>query len=162
MQRRSLKGNICPVARSLEDIGDWWTLLIVRDAQLGVRRFSDFQRRLGMARNVLSARLKKMVGCGILEMAPAADGTAYQEYVLTEKGRALLPVLIALRQWGEQYLFAEGEPHSLLLEKASGHPLPMLTVVGEGGEALQPEDLTLQMPGDNGFELPRPSVGDGS
>ncbi len=103
MQRRSLNDSTCPVARSLDSIGDWWTLLIVRDAMLGVRRFSDFQRSLGLARNVLSARLKKMVADGVMTMAPSTDGTSYQEYQLTKKGEALLPVLVAMRQWGERF-----------------------------------------------------------
>src|SRR5258708_6294921 len=108
MQRRCLDDSTCPVARSLDSIGDWWTLLIVRDAMLGIRRFSDFQRSLGLARNVLSARLKKMVADGVMTMAPAADGTSYREYQLTEKGEALLPVLVAMRQWGGRVVVARG------------------------------------------------------
>src|SRR5260370_35389149 len=79
MQRRCLDDSTCPVARSLDSIGDWWTFLIVRDAMLGIRRFSDFQRSLGLARNVLTARLKKLVADGVMTMAPAADeiGRAY-------------------------------------------------------------------------------------
>ncbi len=73
----------CPVARSLNVIGDRWSLLIVRDAFDGMRRFSDFQRNLGMARNVLADRLRRLVKAGILDMQPASDGSAYQEYVLT-------------------------------------------------------------------------------
>src|ERR1700760_4358868 len=110
MQRKSMSESVCPAARSLDSIGDWWTLLIVRDASLGVRRFSDFQRSLGMGRNILSARLKKMVADGVMKMAPAGDGSAYQEYHLTEKGEALLPVLVAMRQWGERYLYRPGDP----------------------------------------------------
>ncbi len=116
MQRRCMDESTCPIARSLDSVGDWWTLLIVRDAMLGIRRFSDFQRSLGLARNVLTARLKKMVADGVMTMAPAADGTAYQEYRLTEKGEALLPVLVAMRQWGERYLYSPGEPHPELVE----------------------------------------------
>jgi len=105
MRHKSFKANLCPVARSLDTIGEWWSLLIVRDALFGVRRFSDFQKSLGLAKNVLSARLKKLVASGVMEQVPASDGSAYREYALTEKGRDLLPVLVALRQWGESYLF---------------------------------------------------------
>jgi len=77
-----------PVARSLDAIGDWWSLLIVRNAFSGQRRFGEFQKSLGMAKNILTVRLRKLVGCGILEIVPASDGSAYQEYVLTKKGRA--------------------------------------------------------------------------
>ena len=100
MRRTSLKSANCPVARSLDVIGDWWSLLIVRDAFRGLRRFSQFQKSLGLARNILTARLRGLVTDGILRAVPASDGSAYQEYVLTHKGRDLLPVLVALRQWG--------------------------------------------------------------
>ena len=144
MQRKCLDGSTCPVARSLDSIGDWWTLLIVRDAMLGIRRFSDFQRSLGLARNVLSARLKKMVADGVMTMAPAADGTSYQEYQLTEKGEALLPVLVAMRQWGERFLFAPGEPHSELVDRRSGKALETIRVRDADGEELGVEELTLR------------------
>jgi DNA-binding HxlR family transcriptional regulator len=143
MQRRCLEDSTCPVARSLDSIGDWWTLLIVRDAMLGVRRFSDFQRSLGLARNVLTARLKKMVADGVMTTAPAADGTSYMEYRLTEKGEALLPVLVAMRQWGERFLYAPGEPHSELIEKGSGKALERICVRDVDGEELGVADLEL-------------------
>lgn len=100
MKRKSLEDAPCPVARTLDVIGDWWSLLIVRDAFDGVTRFSEFQKGLGMAKNILATRLRALVTHGVLEIVPAADGSAYQEYVLTEKGRALFPVIVGLRQWG--------------------------------------------------------------
>src|ERR1700726_1587090 len=112
MRHKSFKANLCPVARSLDTIGEWWSLLIVRDALGGIRRFSDFQKSLGLAKNVLSTRLKKLVACGILEQAPASDGSAYREYALTQKGRELFPVIVALRQWGESHLFSRGRETS--------------------------------------------------
>jgi DNA-binding HxlR family transcriptional regulator len=84
-------------------VGDWWSLLIVRDALAGKRRFGEFQASLGVARNILSARLRKLVADGVLKAAPAADGSAYREYRLTDKGRALHHVLAALQEWGERY-----------------------------------------------------------
>jgi DNA-binding HxlR family transcriptional regulator len=143
MQRRCLDDSTCPVARSLDSIGDWWTLLIVRDAMLGVRRFSDFQRSLRLARNVLSARLKKMVADGVMTMAPAVDGTSYKEYQLTEKGEALLPVLVAMRQWGERFLFAPGEPHLEVVERGSGKGLEKIRVRDVDGRELGVADLGL-------------------
>ena len=95
--REKMKNETCPVARSVDIIGDRWSLLIVRDAFDGIRRFSDFQRSLGMARNILSDRLHKLVNSGILTMQSASDGTAYQEYVLTAKGERLFPVVVAPR-----------------------------------------------------------------
>ena len=103
MRRKSFKDDLCTAARSLDSIGEWWSLLIVRNALFGMRRFSDFQEDLGLAKNILSARLKKLVARGIMEQVPASDGSAYQEYVLTKKGRELFPVIVALRQWGENY-----------------------------------------------------------
>ena len=101
VKRTSLAGDPCPIARSLDAIGDWWSLLIIRDAFLGARRFGEFQRKLGLAKNILSARLHALVDRGILATAPASDGSNYREYVLTPKGRGLFPILVALRQWSE-------------------------------------------------------------
>ena len=143
MQRRCLDDSACPVARSLDSIGDWWTLLIVRDAMLGVRRFSDFQRSLGLGRNVLSVRLKKMVADGVMEMTPAEDGTSYKEYRLTAKGEALLPVLVAMRQWGERFLFAPGELHPELIDRRSRNRLEQMRVRDVDGRECGVADLEL-------------------
>ncbi|MGY3467960.1 DNA-binding HxlR family transcriptional regulator [Bradyrhizobium sp. LM6.11] len=91
VKRTSFEGDACPIARSLDAIGDWWSLLIIREARFGLRRFGQFQNKLGMAKNILSARLRVLVDHGILATAPASDGSAYQEYVLTEKGRGTFP-----------------------------------------------------------------------
>src|ERR1700709_261565 len=100
MKRKSFEGNLCAIARALDAIGDWWSLLIIRDATAGIGRFSEFQRSLGIPGNILSARLKLLLEQGVMEVVPASVGSAYNEYVLTEKGEALLPVLLALGQWG--------------------------------------------------------------
>jgi DNA-binding HxlR family transcriptional regulator len=142
MRHKSFKTNACPVARSLDTVGEWWSLLIVRDALIGTRRFSDFQKSLGLAKNVLSARLKKLVARGVMEQVPASDGSAYQEYVLTQKGRELFPVIIALRQWGETYLFSRGEKRLQVLDKRTGKPL-RVQVQNAKGEILTANDLEL-------------------
>ncbi|QKV53363.1 winged helix-turn-helix transcriptional regulator [Comamonas antarctica] len=129
----------CPVARCVDILGDRWSLLIVRDAFDGVRRFGDFQRGLRMARNILSDRLHKLVEAGILALQPASDGSAYQEYVLTPRGEKLFPVIVALRQWGEQQLFASGERHSLLLDLRTQRPVPFMQPVAEDGRVLAPD-----------------------
>ena len=85
MKRTRLENSCCPIARSLDVIGDWWSLLIVRDALRGVRRFSEFQKNLGIAKNMLAGRLKMLVDEGILRLQPASDGSAWQEYVLTDR-----------------------------------------------------------------------------
>lgn len=134
----------CPVARSVDAIGDWWSLLIVRDAFDGSRRFGEFQRGLGVAKNILTARLRTLVAGGVLETVPASDGSAYREYVLTGKGRALFPVVVALRQWGEQNSFAPGEPRSQLVDRRDGRPLRPLEVRSADGRRLDPDDTTVR------------------
>jgi DNA-binding HxlR family transcriptional regulator len=141
MKRKSLCTAKCPIARTLDVIGDWWSLLIVRDAFLGKRRFGEFQTSLGLAKNILCARLRKLVAHGILKVVPASDGSAYQEYALTEKGRGLYLVLVALRQWGESCLFEEGEVNLLLVDRKSGQPVKPLELRSQDGRLLGPADL---------------------
>ena len=143
MKHKSFQGSTCPVARSMDSIGEWWSMLIIRDAMLGVRRFSDFQRSLGMARNVLTTRLRRLVALGILKTIPASDGSAYREYVLTEKGRDLLPAMIAIRQWGEKYLFSDNEPRSIVLDKKHHQPLRRMEVQDVNGDKCTTTDLEL-------------------
>jgi DNA-binding HxlR family transcriptional regulator len=126
----------CPVARSVDLIGDRWSLLIVRDAFDGMHRFGDFQRSLGVARNILSDRLRKLVDAGILATRAASDGSAYQEYVLTAKGEQLFPVVVALRQWGERHLFKRGERHSQLLDNHTGKQVPYMAPRAADGNPL--------------------------
>jgi DNA-binding HxlR family transcriptional regulator len=140
----SIPSQPCPVARSLDLVGDRWSLLIVRDAFDGISRFGDFQRSLGAARNILADRLRRLVEAGILQTRPAAQGSAYQEYVLTAQGLDLFPVIVALRQWGEGHLFAPGEPHSLLLERQTGQPLATMRPRGGDGQALLPGQTLVQ------------------
>lgn len=116
----------CPVARSVNLVGDRWSLLIVRDAFDGLRRFGDLQRNLGVARNILSDRLGKLVDAGVLQTQPASDGSAYLEYVLTAQGKSLFPVIVALRQWAENHLFEKGEPHSTLVDRRTGQAMPQM------------------------------------
>lgn len=145
-KRVSHRESICGVARPLDAIGDWWSLLIVRDAFDGARRFGEFQKSLGLAKNILSARLRNLVAHGIMDTVPASDGSAYQEYVLTEKGRGLFPLLVALRQWGEEFFFAPDEKHVLLVDKKTGLPVRKLELRAQNGRVLSAEDTAVQMP----------------
>lgn len=144
MKRTSLTTADCPVARSLDVIGDWWSLLIVRDAFDRVSRFGQFQKNLGIARGMLTTRLRDLVDRGVLETTQASDGTSYQEYALTARGRALFPVIVALRQWGEDTLYAPGEAHSQLVARQDGQPLEHLQVRTRDGRAIGPEDAVVQ------------------
>lgn len=141
MKRTSLNDSLCPVARTLDLIGDWWTLLIVRDALGGVRRFSEFQRSLGAAKNILSSRLKILVAEDIMTLEPASDGSAYQEYRLTQKGKDLYPVLIALGQWGHQYMFDENETCSHAVERDTRQPLAALKIRAQDGRELSADEI---------------------
>jgi DNA-binding HxlR family transcriptional regulator len=138
MRHTSLSGMPCPVARSLDVVGEWWTLLIVRDAYLGARRFEDF-RASGIADNILSARLKRLVDEGILERRRYDERRERFEYLLTEKGRALMPVLAALRRWGKEW--TEGPDGSRLTHDACGHELTVRVHCDECGRPVSAEEV---------------------
>ncbi len=114
----------CPVARTVDLVGDRWSLLIIRDAMDGARAFTDFQQRTGIARNILTDRLRRLVERGILDRTVAASGRR-QVYALTQAGRDLFAVVVALRQWGERHAFESGETHSALVDER-GLPLAEL------------------------------------
>lgn len=121
----------CPVARTLDLVGDRWSLLIIRDAMNNARSFTDFQQRTGAARNILTDRLRRLVDHGILKRETAASGRR-QFYVLADAGRDLFTVIVAMRQWGERYAFADDEAHSVLVDE-SGHPLAQLNPTDSHG-----------------------------
>ncbi|MFC6930753.1 winged helix-turn-helix transcriptional regulator [Actinomadura yumaensis] len=114
----------CPVARTVDLVGDRWSLLILRDAMDGARSFTDFQRRTGIARNILTERLRKLTAHGLLAQVDAPSGRR-RLYALTEAGKDLFPVIVALRQWGERHAFDPDEPHSVLVD-ATGTRVPAL------------------------------------
>jgi DNA-binding HxlR family transcriptional regulator len=145
VRRKSLERAECPVAKTLDVIGDWWSLLIIRDAYRGMRRFGEFQKSLGVSKNILTRRLRALEGHGILETAPASDGSAYQEYVLTSKGQDLFTIIVALRQWGEDHLFAEGPCRNMLVDRKSGEPVGRLEVRAKDGRRLEPGDTVLRI-----------------
>jgi DNA-binding HxlR family transcriptional regulator len=110
VERKSFEDMPCSVAQCLEVVGEWWSMLVIRDAFLGVRRFDDFQSRLGIARNVLAQRLAKLVDAGVLAKEPYQDNPPRYDYVLTEKGRDLWPVMTTMRQWGDRHAAPHGPP----------------------------------------------------
>jgi DNA-binding HxlR family transcriptional regulator len=144
VKRTSLEKAECPIARSLDAFGDWWSLLIIRDAFLGIRRFSEFQKSIGLAKNILTARLRALMDHGILKTAPASDGSAYQEYVLTPKGRGVFPVLVALRQWSEEFSSDSSGFSTLLVDRHKGRPVRKLEVRSEDGRSLADSDTELK------------------
>ena len=144
VKRTSFETAGCPVARSLDALGDWWSLLIIRDAFLGIRRFSELQKNLGCAKNILSVRLRALVDHGILKTAPASDGSAYLEYVLTPKGRGVFPVLVALRQWSEEFSAGPEGFATLLVDRAKGRPVRKLELRAKDGRLLGNGDTELK------------------
>nr|WP_249426127.1 helix-turn-helix domain-containing protein [Enterobacter bugandensis] len=146
VKRTRLEESTCPVARSLDIIGDWWSLLIVRDALRGIKRFGEFQKSLSIAKNMLTSRLKLLVDEDILRLQPASDGSAWQEYVLTDKGRALQTVLVALSQWGNEFLFAENECGTVLVDSEQRKPLRKLALIADDGRELTPEEIVAKLP----------------
>ncbi len=129
----------CSVAQCLEVIGEWWSMLVVRDAFLGVTRFEDFQRRLGISRNILHQRLSKLVDQGVLARRPYSEHPPRVNYLLTAKGRDLWPILTTMRQWGDQYAAPLGPP-VVLVHTACGHETTAVLVCDECGERLDPRD----------------------
>ena len=144
VKRTSLEKAECPIARSLDALGDWWSLLIIRDAFLGKRRFGEFQKSIGLAKNILTVRLRALVERGILTTAPASDGSAYQEYLLTPKGRGIFPVLVALRQWSEEFSCDGGGFPTLLVDRDNGRPVRKLELRAEDGRLLGTGDTEVR------------------
>ena len=144
VKRTSLEHADCPIARALDAIGDWWSLLIIRDALFGRRRFGEFQKSLGLAKNILTVRLRALVDRGILAMAPASDGSAYQEYLLTPKGRGVFPILVALRQWSEEFDPRPEEIGTIMVDRDKGKPVRKLALYSQDGRLLNAADTALK------------------
>jgi DNA-binding HxlR family transcriptional regulator len=131
----------CSVAQCLEVVGEWWSLLIVRDAFLGVTRFDDFQARLGISRNILTRRLNHLVGSGVLKRVAYSDRPPRSEYRLTPKGRDLWHVITAMRQWGDQWAMPAGPPDEIR-HTACGHVVSAVPACSHCGEPLDARSVT--------------------
>ena len=148
MRRTSFAAMDCSVAQSLEVVGEWWSLLILRDSFQGVRRFDDFQRRLGIARNVLTERLQRLVDEGILERRRYQTNPERFEYRLTEKGLDLYPVIIGLMRWGDKWAWGEQGPPVILTHKVCGHDVTPVLACPECGEETSARDMRFRaLPG---------------
>ena len=133
--------DACSIARTLEVIGDRWTLLILRDAFRGVRRFDELQRDLGIARNILTDRLQKLVDRGVLSKTPYQSRPVRYEYRLTPKGRDLSPALVALMRWGDRWLAEDGRPPLVLTHKACGDAVDQRFICWTCDETVSPAGL---------------------
>jgi DNA-binding HxlR family transcriptional regulator len=134
----------CSIARTLGVVGEKWTLLVLREAFYGIRRFDDFHAALGCARNLLATRLKTLVTQGLLERVAYRDdvGRSRDEYRLTDKGRDLFPVVVALMQWGDRWTADDSGPAVQLLHRNCGEPVSVELNCGEGHVALGARDIT--------------------
>lgn len=136
----------CSIARSLDVIGPWWAFLIIRDAFMGARRFKDFERSLGIAKNTLASRLSLLVENGILDKVRDPDGSKYEHYQLTEKGLDLFPLLVAITQWGDKWAVHENGPSFHIIDKRDGKPLPPQEIHDRKGKPI-PIDQFGHIPG---------------
>ena len=132
------------VGHVLDIIGEGWSLLIIREAFLGTRRFEEFQGRLGIARNILTARLKKLCANEILDRVPVKEGAKRHEYILTSKGKDMMPLLVALTQWGDKWVFGENKEPLIFLDREQGRPIARIQVYSERGEVLRPRDIMVK------------------
>ncbi|MEV6426610.1 helix-turn-helix domain-containing protein [Nocardia sp. NPDC051463] len=140
MRRTSFEDMNCSIAQCLEVVGEWWTLLIVRDALMGVTRFDDFRERLGIARNVLTQRLEHLVAHDIMAKVAYQEHPVRYDYRLTPKGRSLWLVLTAMRQWGDEWAAPDGPPVQSL-HKTCGHVTVLEPVCSACGERVHGRDL---------------------
>jgi len=135
----------CSIARTLEQVGDWWTLLIIREALSGTRRFGEFQSHLGIAPNVLTQRLQDLVHNGILEVTTASENGRALDYRLTDKGRDLFPIIVALAQWGDRHAPAPGGPPVVIVDRNHQRPIAPLQVRSDDGRVLQARDVAVKL-----------------
>ena len=148
MERKSFADMHCSVAQCLEVVGEWWSLLIVRDAFLGCTRFDQFQERLGISRNILHQRLARLVEAGILEKVAYSEHPPRYDYRLTAKGRDLWPVLTTMRQWGDKHAAPNGPPLQVV-HKDCGHVSEALLTCSACGERIGVRDVrAVSGPGD--------------
>src|SRR5204863_6853660 len=135
MQRKSFGKMPCPIARSLERVGEWWSILIMRDALHGFTRFDEFQKSLGIAPNMLTRRLNALVEDGLLERRRYSERPPRDEYVLTARGRDFRPVVVALYAWGNRHFAPEGAS-VVLVDAATGRPADPVLVDRPTGRPL--------------------------
>ncbi|MGA8198230.1 MAG: helix-turn-helix domain-containing protein, partial [Acetobacteraceae bacterium] len=142
MQRKSFGAMPCPIARSLERVGEWWSILILRDAFAGMTRFDEFQKSLGIAPNMLTRRLTALVEAGLLERRRYNDHPPRDEYLLTNRGRDFRPVLLAMMAWGNRHFAPEGAT-VLIVDAATGTAADPVLVDRATGRPVDSPDYVL-------------------
>ena len=140
MKYKSLAHMNCSLAHTLEVIGERWTLMILRDAFFGAKRFGQFERSLGISKNILTTRLKHLVDEGIMEKRPSPDG-AHQEYLLTDRGYDLQPVLLSIMHWGDKHKPNPAGDRLVFVERGTGEPIRPMSAVSHDGRALTGREI---------------------
>ncbi|HEY3000404.1 MAG TPA: helix-turn-helix domain-containing protein [Acidimicrobiales bacterium] len=141
MKRTPFADWPCSVARTVDILGDWWTPLVLRESYLGVRRFDDFQHRLGIGRNILTQRLGRLVDEGLLARRPYQERPLRHEYVLTDKGRDFYPVMAAITRWGDAWLDGGEGPPVILHHTRCDHDMHAEVVCSECGEPIEVREV---------------------
>jgi DNA-binding HxlR family transcriptional regulator len=142
MARTDLGAMRCSIARTLAVLDDWWSPLILRDVFVGITRFDELQRDLGIARNVLSARLAHLVDAGVLDEHPYQDHPVRHDYVLTEKGRDLIPAIVALMAWGDRWTAGRTGPPARLRHTKCGELTEPIVTCAACGEPIRADELS--------------------
>jgi DNA-binding HxlR family transcriptional regulator len=143
VKRSRLANKECSMARAMEVVGDRWSILILREAYYGVKRFDEFEYYIGIAPNILSARLKKFVDAGVMTRVPLPEHAGRYEYILTEKGRDFFPAYLALKKWGDNWLAEPAGPQVVFRDRAAGHPIEYPELRTSGGKPLRLEDVEI-------------------
>ncbi|MEM7138464.1 MAG: helix-turn-helix domain-containing protein [Myxococcota bacterium] len=141
MSRKRFDQMQCGVAQTLEQVGDWWSLLIIRDAFLGLNRFAQFEGSLGISKNVLTDRLQKLLDHAILDRTRLNEPGVRYEYSLTDKGRDLWVLLTAMRLWSDKWVFGEGNEPLVARDASTGRQVKRLLAVDDDNEPIRPRNL---------------------
>jgi DNA-binding HxlR family transcriptional regulator len=141
VKQSRLANKECSMARAMEVVGDRWSILILREAYYGVKRFDEFEYYVGIAPNILSTRLKKFVDAGVMTRVPLPEHAGRYEYVLTEKGRDFFPAYLALKKWGDDWLAEPAGPQVVFRDRAAGRPIEYPEWRTRGGKPLRLEDV---------------------
>ena len=144
MGRKRFDEMPCAIAQTLNQVGDWWTLLIVRDAMKGARRFSDFHDSTGIAKNILTDRLNKLVENGIMERVEVGVRGQRQEYILTTRGEGLFPILMAMQQWGDEWVYGREQMPVVLYDTRTGEELAPIQVANGRGDQVTHKDVAIK------------------
>lgn len=144
MTRKSLEHYNCSWAQAAEAVGDKWSMMIIRDAFFGVRTFSAFQKDIGIAKNILTQRLEHLQKHDIIQKRSIGVGSSRSEYCLTEKGLALFPVIVALGQWGDKWVFGKGREPFVVVDREKRKPVKTVRVLDSENKELRMNDVTFK------------------